>query len=436
MILRQLVNDDLGCASYLVGDERARVAAAVDPPYAIGGLLEEAERCGVEIVRVLETHTHADHVSGHGRLALEHGIPVSIHASAEAEYPNDALQDGDVLAIGDVRVRVLHTPGHRPEHCAFVVADEAVLTGDSLLVGGVGRPDLAVEAHEGARALHASLRRLGALPDGTRVLPGHVAGSLCGAGLRCARTSTVGAERRANPALALADPDDFALEVGAAQPPRPPNMERIVDLNRGPFVGAPPPLATVDAADGAAVLDVRPPAEFGAGHVPGAVNVPVDGSDFASRAGFVLPAGARVALHAGSDEEADRAALGLRAVGFLDLERLAPRDARERLEPVCLDELERLLGDGSAEVIDVREAEERDRGYIAGTRHIPYRLVRQAVEQDLCGRGPVVTICQTGARAAIAASVLAAAGVDARPVLAGGVPDWRGQLVGFRRCGG
>ena len=123
MLFRQFVDEDLGCASYLVGDADAGEALLVDPAYAIEQYLEEAERTGVRITRVLETHTHADHVSGHGRLALEHGIPVSIHAAAEAEYPHEPLADGDELSVGSVTVRCLHTPGHRPEHCCFL-ADE------------------------------------------------------------------------------------------------------------------------------------------------------------------------------------------------------------------------------------------------------------------------------------------------------------------------
>src|SRR5436309_878738 len=123
MIFRQFLDDDLGCASYLIGDESAGKAFVVDPPYAIEPLVAQAERLGVGIVRALETHTHADHVSGHGRLARDYDVPVSIHEAAAAEYPHEQLSDGDELSVGEVRVRVIHTPGHRPEHCAFAVTD-------------------------------------------------------------------------------------------------------------------------------------------------------------------------------------------------------------------------------------------------------------------------------------------------------------------------
>ena len=164
MIFRQFVDGDLGCASYLVGDSETHEAVVVDPAYAIEQYFSAAEQEGVRIVRTLETHTHADHVSGHGRLALEHGVPVSIHPAAEAAYEHDPLEDGQEIVLGNVALRVLHTPGHRPEHCCFAVLDRAraeepwlVLTGDSLFVGDAARPDLAVEALDGARELYGSL---------------------------------------------------------------------------------------------------------------------------------------------------------------------------------------------------------------------------------------------------------------------------------------
>jgi hydroxyacylglutathione hydrolase len=445
VLFRQFVDDDLGCASYLIGDESAARAVVVDPAFAIEPYLAEAERHAVRIERVLETHNHADHVSGHGRLALEHGVSVSIHPAAEPEYAFDPLADGDEVEIGDVALRVIHTPGHRPEHCAFAVADRAradepwlVLTGDSLFVGDAARPDLAVAARDGAHELFHSLRRLAELPDGVEVYPGHVAGSLCGAAMSSKASTTIGFERRFNKALAGSDEEEFVARATGGRTPRPPNLDRIVELNRGPFVGAQPDLEPVRDAAGATVLDVRPAEIFAAGHLHGALNIPVSGTSFATRAGFVLAPDEPVVLHASSPDEAARAARGLRAVGLFELcGYLDAPEATERLAPVGLDELERMLADGSVDLVDVREADERDDGYIAGSRHIPYRLLRSCGDSLANGR-PVVTICETGARAGIAASVLVAAGIDARPVLRGGIPDWeqRGnETVGFRRCG-
>jgi hydroxyacylglutathione hydrolase len=446
VLFRQFVDDDLGCASYLVGDEAAGVAVVVDPAYAIDQYLVEAERRGVAIVRVLETHTHADHVSGHGRFALDHALPVGVHSAAEPEYPFEPLEEGAELEVGEVVFRVLHTPGHRPEHCCFSVADRSrgdepwlVLTGDSLLIGDAARPDLAVAAREGAEGLFHSLRRLAELADGVEVYPGHVAGSLCGVGMSSKASSTIGFERRFNPAFKPSgDVAEFVNERIRVSSPRPPNMERIVALNRGPFLGPPRPLEQVSSANGATVLDVRREEEFARGHMPGAINVPVDGTAFGTKAGFVLDPDVPVAIHTSSPDGAERAARGLRAVGFLDLLGfLVDVETPERLEPVGLEELERLLAAGEVELLDVREKDERDDGYVPGSRHLPYRSV--GAWADELGNGkPVVTMCESGARAAIAASVLAAAGVEARPVLGTGITEWKARgmpTVSFRRCG-
>jgi hydroxyacylglutathione hydrolase len=442
---RQFVDDDLGCASYLIGDESSGEAVVVDPAYAIEQYLEEAEKRHVRITRVLETHTHADHVSGHGRLALEHELPVHIHSAAEPEYPFEPLADGQEVSLGEVAIRVMHTPGHRPEHCCFAVIDGSrgdepwlVITGDSLLIGDAARPDLAVQAVEGATSLYGSLQRLLELPDGVELFPGHVAGSLCGAGMSSKASSTIGFERRFNHALNV-DQDEFVQERANSSTPRPPNMERIVELNRAPFVGAQPPLGTVDSQDEGSVVDVRRPREFVAGHVHGAFNIPLSGSSFATKAAFVLTSDEPVAIYASSTEEAEAAAQGLRSVGLFELRGHLPHaDASEKLEPIEIEDLDGLLADGNVEVLDVREKSERDEGYIDGTRHMPYRLVRAFADDLRAEQRPVVTICTTGSRATIAASVLTAAGVEARPVLGGGVEDWAergGTTVHFRRCG-
>ena len=444
VIFTQFVDDDLGCASYLVGDEEAGTVVVVDPAYAVEQYLEEAERRDARLVRVLETHTHADHVSGHGRLALEHGVPVSIHGGAEAAYPNEPLADGDEIEVGAVVLRCLHTPGHRPEHCCFAVSDRSrgdepwlVLTGDSLFVGDAARPDLAVEAREGATDLHASLQRLLELPDGVEVFPGHVAGSLCGKAMSAKASTTIGFERRFNAALATRDVEAFVAESAAAGVPKPPNAARIVDLNRGPFLAAPAEVAELAGPPGEAqLLDVRPVRSFLEGHRPGAMNVPVSGTTFATKAGFVLDADRSVCVVASDASEAEQAIRSLRAVAIMDVAGYLLGGGPDSIEPVALPELEALVAEG-VEVIDVREKDERDTGYIPGSRNIPYRLLT-VCGADVPTDRPVVTICSTGARAAVAASILAARGVDARPVLGAGVGDWAahgGTTVEFRRCG-
>jgi glyoxylase-like metal-dependent hydrolase (beta-lactamase superfamily II)/rhodanese-related sulfurtransferase len=444
VIFTQLVDDALGCASYLVGDESTGTAVVVDPAFAVEQYLEEAERRGVRAVRVVETHTHADHVSGHGRLALEHGLPVSIHPAGAVEYPHDPLEDGAEIELGDVVLRCLHTPGHRPEHCCLAVIDRAradepwlVLTGDSLLVGDAARPDLAVQAREGAEGLFHSLRRLLELGDGVEVYPGHVAGSLCGRAMSTKASTTIGFERRFNPALAFSDVAAFVADSAGIAAPRPPNMERIVELNRGPFVGArPDPEELAAAPAGAQVLDVRPVEGFARGHRPDAVNVPVSGTRFSTKAAFVLDPDRPLVVAAGDEQEVAEAVRGLRSVGFLDLAGYVLDGGSETLELVSVDELDALLADG-VELVDVREKDERDAGYIPGSHNVPYWMLARG-DNELPRDRPVVTICESGPRATIAASILAARGFDARAVSPGGVDDWQAAgkpLVEFRRCG-
>ena len=433
---RQFVDDDLGCASYLVGDRDAGVAVVVDPAFSIEQYLAAAAEDGVRLERCLETHTHADHLSGHGRLALEHELPVAIHSVAEPEYPYDPLADGDVVAVGAVEIRVLHTPGHRPEHCAFLVDGELVLTGDSLFVGDAARPDLAVAAREGAEDLFGSLARLAALGDDVGVYPGHVAGSLCGGNMSSERSSTIGGERATNSALRHRELQEFVLVSASVSTPRPPTTERVVQLNRGPWVALPQEPPQLDDARDATILDVRPFADYSAGHVPGAISVPVSGTSFSTKAGFVLIPGEQVVVHARDREEALAAVRSLWKIGILDVAGyvLAPR-TEERLATVDVSELKQLIDAANVQVVDVREATERDEGYIPGSRNIPYRLLRKLGCGALERSRPVVTVCESGPRAAIAASLLAREGFDVRAVAEGGVADFDGDVVSFRRCG-
>ena len=436
LLFRQFVDDDLGCASYLVGDPEAGVAVVVDPAFRIEQYLAAAETAGVRIERVLETHTHADHLSGHGRLALEHGVSVAVHSLAEPEYPFEPLADGHVVEVGAVRIRVVHTPGHRPEHCAFVVDERIALTGDSLFVGDAARPDLAVAAREGAQDLFYSLAKLTALGDSVEVYPGHVAGSLCGGNMSSARSSTIAQERATNNALAFRDVQEFVLVSASVSTPRPPTTALVVALNRGPWVARPDDPPELAQPGDATVLDVRPFSEHTAGHVPGSISVPVTGSSFGTKAGFVLIADEPVVLHARSRDEALDAAWGLWAIGKLDLAGyvLSPH-ATETLATVDVAELKRLLATADVQLVDVRETTERDDGYIPGSRNIPYRLIRKLGCGALERSKPVVTVCESGPRAAIAASLLQRDGFDVRAVADGGTADFT-DTVSFRRCGG
>src|SRR3954465_11728029 len=295
MIFRQITHDDLGCASYLVGDEDAGVAAVVDPRLDVDEYLRLARYLGVHIAHVLETHNHADHVSGHGRLVAATGATVHIHEAAEPAYAPGPVADGWELELGALTVRAIHTPGHRPEHTSFALVDTArgdeawaVLTGDTLFVGDVARPDLAVDKADGARDMFRSLHRLLDLPDTTEVWPAHLGGSLCGGpGMDMKVSSTIAYERAHNALLQEADEAEFVRRVTAGPGPQPPNFKAIVAVNRGPLQGrrvAVEPLTArqLDEArrDGALVVDVRTDLQFDDAPVPGAVCNP------AVRAGF------------------------------------------------------------------------------------------------------------------------------------------------------
>ncbi len=435
LLFRQFVNEDLGCASYLVGDAQAGVAVVIDPSFTIEHYLAVAEQEGVRIERILETHTHADHVSGHGRFALEHGLPVAIHPLAEPTFPYEPLEDGQVVEVGAVRIRVVHTPGHRPEHCSFVVDDELALTGDSMFVGAAARPDLAVVAREGAEDLYRSLGRLVDLGDDVRVYPGHVAGSLCGGKMSSETSSTIATERATNEALQFRDVQEFVLVSASVSTPRPPTTERVVALNRGPWVARPGALQELDDPDQATVLDVRPFHDYSAGHLPGAISVSVDGGSFGTKSGFVLMPDEQIVLHARNEAEAFEAAEKLWAVGIFEVAGyLVTADASRTLPTLDVDELRALLDSPGLQLVDVRETTERDSGYIPGSTNVPYRLLRKLGCGALDRSRPVVTVCESGPRAAIAASLLQRDGFDVSAVADGGVADFA-DTVAFRRCG-
>jgi glyoxylase-like metal-dependent hydrolase (beta-lactamase superfamily II)/rhodanese-related sulfurtransferase len=435
LLFQQFVNEDLGCASYLVGDPQAGVAVVIDPAFAIEQYLALAEQEGVRIERVLETHTHADHVSGHGRFALEHELPVAIHPLAEPGFPFEPLEDGQVVTTGKVNIRVVHTPGHRPEHCSFVVDDAIALTGDSMFVGAAARPDLAVAAREGAEDLYHSLGRLLDLGEDVQIYPGHVAGSLCGGNMSSDTWSTIARERATNEALQFRDVQEFVLVSASVSTPRPPTTEQVVALNRGPWVGWPGALHEVRAADDATVLDVRPFSDYSAGHIPGAISVPVSGGSFGTKSGFVLMADETIVLHARTEAEASEAAHKLWAVGIFEIAGylIAP-EAPTTLPTLDVNELRTLLESPGLQLVDVRETTERDSGYIPGSTNVPYRLLRKLGCGALDRSKPVITVCESGPRAAIAASLLQREGFDVSAVADGGIADFA-DTVAFRRCG-
>jgi hydroxyacylglutathione hydrolase len=448
MLFRQIIHEDLGCASYLVADRESGVAVVVDPQWDIDPYRRLARLHGVRIGHVLETHNHADHVSGHGRLARATGAVIHIHELAEAEYAHESFDDGWTLVVGDLTVEAIHTPGHRPEHTAFLLRDAgrggapwAVLGGDSLFIGDVARPDLAVEPREGAAAMFDSLhKRLLALPDEVEIWPGHLGGSLCGgSAIDLKASSTIGFERRHNPALE-AEKDEFVENAVSSLGDRPPNVEQIVALNRGPLVesfGTPQALSPheVDTAvaGGAVVIDGRTNEQFDESHIAGALSTSAYDTGFATKVSRVTPDGAEIVVVAASDgDERDAAellaAVGLRVRGFLEGGMTAWRTEErpvERIELIDPDELAvRMEGPEPPLVLDVRNASEYAGEHIPDSLHIPYGDLARRIDELPRDRA-IATICRGGKRSGLAASILRRDGFGDVVHVGQGVGTWR-----------
>jgi hydroxyacylglutathione hydrolase len=449
MLFRQIIHEDLGCASYLVADRESGVAVVIDPQWDVEPYRRLARLHGVRIGHVLETHNHADHVSGHGRLVRQTGATVHVHELAEAEYEHEPFADGWTLTIGDLTVEAIHTPGHRPEHTCFLLSDAgrggapwALLSGDSLFIGDVARPDLAIEPREGAAQMFHSLHdRLLALDDEVEVWPGHLGGSLCGgAGIDLKSSSTIGFERAHNAALAIAGEAEFVESATASLPDRPPNVEQIVALNRGPLVagfGTPLPMTPFEVeeavAAGAVVIDGRTNEQFDEAHVPGALSTSAYDTGFATKVSRVAPAAAElivVAAHDVDEREAAEllAAVGLRVRGFLEGGMTAWRiDGRpiERIELIDPAELARRVAapDGPV-VLDVREDSEYEAEHIPGSLHIPYGGLAKRLD-ELPRDRPIAAICRGGKRSGLAASILQREGFADVIHVGKGVGAWR-----------
>jgi glyoxylase-like metal-dependent hydrolase (beta-lactamase superfamily II)/rhodanese-related sulfurtransferase len=452
MLFRQIIHEDLACGSYLVGDQSAGVAAVVDPQWDIAPYLRLSRLHGVRIEHVLETHNHADHVSGHGRLARATGATIHIHELAEAEYPHEPFADGWKLRLGSLQIEAMHTPGHRPEHTSFVLSDAgrdgdawAVLTGDSLFVGDVARPDLAIEPRDGAAGIFDSLQnRLLTLDDDVEVWPGHLGGSMCGSSAIDNKTSTtIGFERQHNPALRFSTRESFIDATLEQLGDRPPNVERIVALNRGPLVeelGTPAPLTPrgveVAIADGAILVYARTNEQFDEAHIPGAISASAYDTGFATKVGRVVPQDAELIVVAASDgyelEAAElMASVGLRVRGFLQGGMTAWRSEErpvKRVELIDPDTLaKRLASDQATVVLDVRDDDEFSEAHIPGSIHIPYGQLTERLG-ELPPDRVIATVCSGGKRSGLAASLLQREGRE--PVVHvghGGVGTWQRQ---------
>jgi len=454
MIFEQHYLDCLSHASYLIGDETTGRAVVVDPQRDIARYLASAEEHGLTIERVIETHFHADFLSGHLELAATTGAVITYGAAAEglASYPIEALPHGTRLSLGDVELEILETPGHTPESISVLVYEHAgdavpygVLTGDTLFIGDVGRPDLlasvGVTADELARQLYRSVQHtLMALPDEVRVYPAHGAGSACGKNLSTETTSTIGQQKRSNYAMIPMGEDQFVAVVTEGQPSAPPyfiydatmnkRFRELFDEEAAVAMLSIDELLAAQAA-GAVVLDTRDPAAFAAGHLRGSLNVGLDGR-FAEYAGDVVrPSDDVVLVTEDGAEQISRIRLGRigfdRVVGalaeplaaFLSHPHLVEQSSR-----LTADELaERLRDVPGLQLVDVRTEGEHRLGSLPGSVNVPLpQLLRHL---DALDPGvPTVVYCAGGYRSSIGASTLAANGFVDVSDLVGGYDAW------------
>jgi len=455
MLFKQITHDDLGCASYLIGDEHAGIAAVVDPRFEIDEYLELARYRGVNIAHVLETHNHADHVSGHGRLVAATGARIHIHRAAQPSYDHEPFDDGWELAIGSLRIRALHTPGHRPEHTAFLLIDTnrgpepwAVLSGDSLFVGDVARTDLAIEKSAGAAQIFSSVHdRLLTLPDECELWPAHLGGSMCGgAGMDMKICSTIGFERRHNPSLAIADEREFVAQALARLGPQPPNFERIVALNRGPLVTGGvevpalyPHQVQLKREEGALLVDVRTDTQFDDVHIHGSVCIPSFSPGFGSKLAWLADHDQEIVFIGRDDADGRRAAKLALAVGVRQISGLLAggmtnwrqeRHPADHTDRVAAQDLRGwLANEPDLQLLDVREQAESDAGHVPGSVLTPWHDIA-GIPEGLDPTKPIAVICTGGARAATAASLLKRHGAsDVIHVVDGGVGDLAEQGV-------
>ncbi|MFP3901715.1 MAG: MBL fold metallo-hydrolase [Acidimicrobiia bacterium] len=451
MKFEQYYLECLSHASYLIGDETTGQAAVVDPRRDVAEYIADAQAAGLEIRYVIETHFHADFLSGHLELAAATGAEIVFGAAATPEFPARLVSDGERIALGDVVLEFRATPGHTPESTSVIVwehADDAepwgVLTGDTLFIGDVGRPDLlasvGVTSAELGSMLYDSLHgKLLTLPDTTRVWPAHGAGSACGKNLSTETMSTIGQQRRENYALQPMSRDRFIEIVTEGQPAAPEYFIHDAVLNqrtRELLDEAAPPALDLDdvraaQAEGAVVLDVRDAAAFAAGHLEGSVNVGLDGR-FAEYAGEVVDPDDRIVLVADPGTAAE-AKIRLGRIGFdhvigaiegVEAALAEHPDVARRGSRITATELAARLEDTPGlQLVDVRAPGEWELGSIDGAVNIPLPVLRRRAGELALDR-PMVVHCAGGYRSSIAASWLRAAGATDVSDLLGGYAAW------------
>ncbi|MHC5113952.1 MAG: rhodanese-like domain-containing protein [Planctomycetota bacterium] len=469
MFMRMIYDDRLAQAAYLLGCQKTGEAIVIDPERDVDRYVALAQSRGLRIVAAAETHIHADFLSGVRELAERHGVRAYLSAEGGPDwtyqwvdqapgggtYDHQLLRDGDTFTIGNIEFRVIHTPGHTPEHIAFLVTDRGagatepvgMLSGDFLFVGDVGRPDLLetaagqVGAREpSARNLYASLAALESVPDFVQVWPAHGAGSACGKALGAVPMSTIGYEKRFNPALQAARSESVFVDFVLSGQPEPPlyfaNMKRLNKIGPPVLGGVPlPPRLTVAelrARDGArdAIIDTRAWPAFRAGHVPGALSIPLT-PQFITYAGSFIAAEEEIVLvtEPGRVEEAVRGLIRIgldRIAGWFDAAELDQYTGAggplAQIAETGVDEAARLVDAGQVDVLDVRRATEFAEGHLPAARTIAHTRLADRLDELPADRTMLVH-CHSGIRSAASCSLLARRGFDVIN-LAGGMVAW------------
>ncbi|MFT3894201.1 MAG: MBL fold metallo-hydrolase [Anaerolineales bacterium] len=464
MFTQQFFVEGLGCASYLVGCEAKGVAAVVDPDREIQKYLEVAASRGLKITHIIETHLHADHVSGNTDLAARTGADIYVHESSGAEFAHKPLKHDDVLELGNIRLKVLHTPGHTPESMTLLIADTTraeepwlALTGDTLFVGDMGRPDLVgmEAARELANNMYDTLtEKILPLNDSLMIYPGHGAGSLCGKSIGSMKSTTLGFERKYNPALSPRERKSFIEYAVSDLPEQPGNHTRIKAMNRK----GPKPLGVVEKRPltiqesiphfqrGAGLLDTRSKAEYVQAHIPGSVHLEAD-SQLSNRIGFVFPPDVPVILLLTDPSEYEQVVYSLARVGYdnvvgylsegLDIwEKMGlPITAGDiqDLEPRELYQLMQTCTNGDCPVVvDVREPWEYRQGHVPGAVLIPLGQLSARLK-ELDPAHPVAVICASGSRSQSAAALLGQKGFKTVYNILGGTGAWMYSGLEFER---
>lgn len=446
MFFRQILHEDLGCASYLVADERTGLV--IDPQWDADVYLDLASQHGFTITDVLETHTHADHVSGHARLCEASGATLHVPEGSGVTFDHSPLRHGNELEFGNTRIEILATPGHRLEHVSLLLTDSTrsgstlgLIAGDSLFVGDVARPDLAIDPEKGSRLLFQSLRAFDRLQDDVQLWPGHVGGSLCGGREMSEKpSSTLGVEQRHNPFLRIQDEDLFVGALLADLPSQPPNFERILELNAGALLTGVREVEALDPSQardhlalGALLLDGRDIRAFDTVHVPGSLSVTLGSLGFGTRAGWVVDAQKEVIVTAESRTDVRRMVRMLQAVGIFPVGYLAGGVAGweaagfevEAIASIDVAALADGLRRDAVLLLDVREEDEWALGHVPGSIRIAYHDLPEQLPTAEIDDRPIAVACATGIRSGLATSLLKRLelGNDLLHVADGGVSD-------------